>query len=51
MQSKSRTLRFVLAQAAAHAAKEAMEITGRSINDLPEYFMSVSIARYVHGEH
>lgn len=48
MQSKSRTLRLVLAHAAANAAKEAMEITGRSINDLPEYFMSVSIARYVH---
>ena len=39
---------FVLANAAAHAAQEAFEITGRSINDLPEYFLSVSVARYVH---
>ena len=45
---KSRALRLVLAQAVAHAAKDAMDITGRSINDLPEYFLSVSIARYVH---
>lgn len=41
-------MRLVLADAAAHAANEAFEITGRSINDLPEYFLSVSIARFVH---
>jgi len=44
---KHRALRLVLAQAAAKAAEEAFVITGRSINDLPEYFLSVFIARYI----
>lgn len=47
MSIKHRALRLVLAQAAAKAAEEAFTITGRSINDLPEYFLSVFIARYI----
>ncbi len=46
--SRKRALRLVLAEAGAHAAIEAQEITGKSINDLPEYFLSVFIARHVH---
>lgn len=48
LNKKKRSLRLVLAEAGEHVAKEAKEITGRSITDLPEYFLSVSIARYVH---
>ena len=46
--SRKRALRLVLAEAGAHAAIEAQEMTGKSINDLPEYFLSVFIARHVH---
>jgi len=42
--STKRSLRLVLAEAGVEAALEAEEMTGKSINDLPEYFLSVFIA-------
>jgi len=45
--TKHQAMRLVLGEATAKAAIESFEVTRRSINDLPEYFLSVSIARYV----
>lgn len=44
-----RSIRKVLAVALSESALEAFELTGKSINDLPEYFLSVKVAEKVYS--
>lgn len=48
--STSRSTRKILGEALADAAKNAFAMTGKSINALPEYFLSVKVAEYLHGQ-
>lgn len=43
-----RSIRKVLALALYKTTASAKETTGRSINDLPEYFLSVKTAEFIH---
>lgn len=43
-----RSIRKVLTVALSESALEAFELTDKSINDLPEYFLSVKVAEKVH---
>lgn len=43
-----RAIRKVLASALSESSAEAFKLTGKSINDLPEYFLSVKVAEKVH---
>lgn len=44
-----RSIRKVLATALAKAAVDANNITGQSINALPEYFLSIKVAEFLHS--
>ena len=46
--TSTRSVRKVLARAVKVSAHSAYDLTGRSINDLPEYFLSVKVAEEVH---
>lgn len=48
MKEKARSIRKVLANTLVKCAEEAEEITGRSINDLPEYYLTVKSAEALH---
>lgn len=44
-----RSIRKVLASALSESTVEAFKLTGKSINDLPEYFLSVKVAEKVYN--
>lgn len=45
---KIRSIRKALGAALYHATVTARDVIGRSVNDLPEYFLSVKAAEFIH---
>jgi hypothetical protein len=50
IKSTSKSIRKILGEALAAAADNVFAMTGKSINALPEYFLSVKVAEYLHGQ-
>ncbi len=47
-EKKVRSIRKALGAALYHSTDTAQEVIGRSVNDLPEYFLSVKAAEFIH---